>query len=150
MFGFKDNAPKAERHPRQIFNEAIDAAIAAALRANQRPDLLANGLEQRVDGLRNAPPSISIQIAVIEMLLFVAGVIVGAAIMILIGLYLVIKDAKPEAKPKDSSGKHPERQERHHHRNEHSARFAAEGIQERKRHGALIAKDFQRRSGLQF
>ena len=33
------------------------------------------------------------------MLLFVAGVIVGAAIMILIGLYLVIKDAKPEAKP---------------------------------------------------
>ena len=52
MFGLKDNAPKAERHPRQIFNEAIDAAIAAALRANQRPDLLANGLEQRVDGLR--------------------------------------------------------------------------------------------------
>ena len=42
----------ADKHPAVVFDEAIDKAVATALRGHVRPDLMAVALERRADGLK--------------------------------------------------------------------------------------------------
>ena len=51
--GIFNRKPKADnRHAAHEFDEAINQAVATALSAHMRPDLMANALERRAEGLR--------------------------------------------------------------------------------------------------